>query len=143
MSTLLITLLTTHIHASELIVKTGELSVDNTIAKIKKIIDKKEGVGVFTVVDHKKNAQGIGMDMHEAQVIIFGNPKMGTKIMKSDPLAAIDLPLKVLVYSEGGTTKIVYRNPQEWRKNFKLDKCKLIDKMSAALDKITTKASQK
>lgn len=117
--------------------------MDHTIAKIKKIIENKKGVGLFTVVDHKHNAKGVNLDMHEAQVIIFGNPKMGTKIMQSDPLAALDLPLKVLVYNESGSTKIVYRNPLEWRKNFNLDTCKLIDKMSVALDKITTKASQK
>ncbi|MEA1880747.1 MAG: DUF302 domain-containing protein [Campylobacterota bacterium] len=135
--------MTLTLQATDLIVKTGKLSVDNTIAKIKNMIDHKDGLGVFTIIDHKKNALNISMDMHETQVIIFGNPRMGTKIMEQDPLAALDLPLKILVYSENNMTKIVYRDPQKWRKNFNLDKCTLIDRMSGALNTITTKASEK
>ncbi|CAA6823032.1 MAG: Unknown protein [uncultured Sulfurovum sp.] len=140
LSSLFITL---HVQASDLIVKKGELSVEKTVEKITNMIEQKDGLGVFTIIDHKKNALNISMDMHKAQVIIFGNPRMGTKIMGQDPLAALDLPLKILVYSENNTTNIVYRDPQEWRKNFKLDSCTLIDRMSGALDKITTTASKK
>ena len=62
--------------------------------------------------------------------------------MQKDPLTALDLPIRVLVYSENGTTKIVYRDPQIWSKNFKLEGCKMVSKMTKALDAITTKASQ-
>ena len=129
--------------ASEYVVKIGALSVDATIAKIEKIIESKKGLGVFTIIDHKKGATKAGMELADTKVILFGNPKMGTKLMKRDPLTALDLPIRVLVYSEKGETKIVYRDPQEWSKHFSLKGCKMVNKMTKALDAITTKASEK
>ena len=129
--------------ASEYVVKNGALSVDATIAKIEKIIDAKKGLGVFTVIDHKKGADKVGLKLANTKVILFGNPKMGTKLMQKDPLTALDLPIRVLVYSETGTTKIVYRDPLRWSRNFKLEGSKMVSKMTKALDAITTKASQK
>ncbi len=128
--------------ASEYVVKTSKLSVDATILKIEKIIDSKKGLGLFTIIDHKKGAKKADMTLSDTKVILFGNPKMGTKIMQKDPLTALDLPIRVLVYSEDGTTKIVYRNPKEWSKGFKLKGCKMVTKMTKALDAITTKASE-
>lgn len=130
------------LHASEYVVKTGALSVDATISKIEKIIASKKGLGVFTIIDHKKGALKANMDLEDTKVILFGNPKMGTKIMQKDPLTALDLPIRVLVYSENGQTKIVYRNPEEWSKKFTLEGCKMVTKMTKALDAITTKASE-
>ncbi|HFD14426.1 MAG TPA: DUF302 domain-containing protein [Epsilonproteobacteria bacterium] len=131
------------VHASEYVVKSGALSVDATIAKIEKIIGTKKGLGVFTIIDHKKGADKVGLELADTKVILFGNPNMGTKLMQKDPFTALDLPIRVLVYSENGTTKIVYRDPLKWSKNFKLEGSKMVSKMTKALDAITTKASLK
>ena len=132
------------VNASDLIVKTGALSVDATVQKIEKIIESKakSGLGVFTIIDHKKGADKVKMELAETKVILFGNPKLGTKLMQKDPLVALDLPLKVLVFSENNVTKIVYRDPQKWSENFNLKDCKMVDKMVKALDGITSKAAQ-
>ena len=140
---LVLSLMPLVMHASEYVVKTGALSVDATIAKIEKIIASKKGLGVFTIIDHHKGAVKVGMELSETKVILFGNPKMGTKLMQKDPFTALDLPIRVLIYSEKGTTKIVYRDPQTWSENFKLEGCKMVGKMTKALDAITTKASEK
>jgi len=131
--------------ASDLIIKTGALGVDETIAKIEKIVKlkAKKGLSVFTIIDHKKGADKVNMALSKTKVILFGNPKLGTKLMQKDPLVALDLPMKVLVYSENNVTKIVYRDPQKWSKYFTLKDCKMIDKMTQAMDAITTKASEK
>jgi len=131
--------------ASDLIVKTGELSVDDTIAKIEKIVKSKAkaGLGVFTIIDHKKGADKVKMELSDTKVILFGNPKLGTKLMQRDPLVALDLPMKVLVYGENNITKIVYRDPAKWAKNFDLNGSKMVEKMVKAMDGITTGASKK
>ena len=131
--------------ASDLIVKTGELSVNDTIAKIEKIVASKAkaGLGVFTIIDHKKGADKVKMELSDTKVILFGNPKLGTKLMQRDPLVALDLPMKVLVYSENNVTKIVYRDPVKWAENFDLKDCNMVDKMVKAMDGITTGASKK
>ncbi len=128
--------------ASDLIVKNAIGGVEDTVQKIEKMIASQKGLSVFAIIDHKKAAEKVGLKLSETKVIIFGNPKMGTKLMQKDHLTALDLPLKILVYSEKGSTKIVYRNPKIWAKGFALDSFPLVDKMSNALDKITTKASQ-
>ena len=44
-------------------------------------------------------------------VVIFGSPEAGTPVMVSAPLVALDLPLKVLVWSDGDQTKVSYTSP--------------------------------
>ncbi|NKQ40125.1 MAG: DUF302 domain-containing protein [Sulfurovum sp.] len=131
--------------ASDLIIKTGELGVNETISKIEKIVESKakSGLGVFTIIDHKKGADKVKLKLADTKVILFGNPKIGTKLIQQDPLTAIDLPLKVLVYSKNNVTQIVYRDLTKWSKNFKLEGSMMIGKIVKALDDITTKASQK
>ncbi len=52
---------------------------------------------------------------------MFGNPKIGTRIMLRDIKAAIDLPVKVLVYKTySGKTKIEYLDPMALGKRFDL-----------------------
>ncbi len=131
--------------ASDLIVKTGELSVNDTITKIEKIVESKAktGLSVFTIIDHKNGADKVNMELSNTKVILFGNPKLGTKLMQKDPLVSLDLPMRVLVYSENNTTKIVYRDPIKWAKNFDLNGSRMVDKMVKAMDAITTSASKK
>ncbi len=132
-------------NAADLIVKKSHHNVDETVMKMQKIIQSKakKGLAVFTVIDHKAAAQKAGMTMRDEKVIIFGNPKLGTKLMQKDPRTGLDLPLRVLVYQDkDGTTKIAYHNPQEWQKGYSLEGCKLIGKMTGVLDKITSKAAE-
>jgi len=133
------------LNASDLIVKDGALSVNDTINKIEKIVASKAkaGLGVFSIIDHKKGADKVKLDLVPTKVILFGNPNLGTKLMQVDPLVALDLPMKVLVYDKNGQTKIVYRNPKAWSENYKIKGSKLVEKMVKAMDAITTKASQK
>jgi uncharacterized protein (DUF302 family) len=46
-------------------------------------------------------------------VVIFGSPLAGTPVMEAAPLAALDLPLKVLIWADGEQTKIDYAAPAE------------------------------
>ncbi len=131
------------VSANNLIVKTGTLSVNDTIAKIETIVKGHKGMGVFTIIDHQAGAKKVGLEMPQEKVILFGNPKLGTKLMSKDPQAGLDLPLRVLVYQDKeGKTKIVYTDPTKWQEGFALKECKLIDKMVKVLDTITDKALQ-
>jgi uncharacterized protein (DUF302 family) len=70
------------------------------------------GITIFARVDHGAGAESIGEDIGASQLLIFGNPKVGTPAIKDDPLAGLYLPLKVLVYEDDmGRTKIVYEDP--------------------------------
>ena len=68
-----------------------------------------QGVSVFAVVDHGAAAQKAGLELEETQVILFGNPAVGTLLMQDFRPIALELPLKLLVYSKASTTHIQYR----------------------------------
>lgn len=64
---------------------------------------------VFARIDHAANARDAGMTMPPARVLIYGHPKGGTPVMLAAPLAALDLPLRVLVRQrEDGTAAIAF-----------------------------------
>ena len=44
-------------------------------------------------------------------MVVFGNPPAGTPVMVAAPLAALDLPLKVLIWDDAGQTKVSYYGP--------------------------------
>lgn len=54
------------------------------------------GLKVFATIDQQAEAAAVGLAMPPATLILFGNPKAGTPVMLEQPLAALDLPLKVL-----------------------------------------------
>lgn len=72
------------------------------------------GATVFARVDHAGGAQTVGMQLADSQLLIFGNPKLGTPAIQDDALAGLYLPLKVLVYQDGdGQVWLAYENPAE------------------------------
>jgi uncharacterized protein (DUF302 family) len=71
-------------------------SVDETVARIRAILQAKQ-ILEFSLNDHSGEAAKVGLAMPKTQVVIFGNPKGGTPLMRAAPSVAIDLPLKLLV----------------------------------------------
>lgn len=83
------------------------LSFEETVAAIQKTLNSK-GITIFATIDHQAAAKAVGESMSPATVLIVGNPKVGTALMQENPLLAIELPLKILVYQEGKTVNIRY-----------------------------------
>lgn len=129
--------------ANDIIIKTSEYTVDETIANIKTIV-KAKGFGVFAVINHKGNAKMVDMTLNEAKVIIFGNPKIGTRLMQEDIMVALDLPLRVLVFKDdAGQVKIAYRDGSWIKSHHLLRTDDLTNKVNKGLDTITDKARRK
>jgi uncharacterized protein (DUF302 family) len=61
---------------------------------------KEKGLTLFARIDHAEGAQKVGLKMQPATVTIFGNPKGGTPFMVASPEAAIDFPLKALLWED-------------------------------------------
>ncbi|MGK7754396.1 MULTISPECIES: DUF302 domain-containing protein [unclassified Roseovarius] len=105
---------------------------------------KEAGATVFARVDHAGGADGVGMELAPSQVLIFGNPKLGTPAMQDDPLAGLYLPMKVLVYEDAdGQVWLAYENPEEMFDELDGidDDAEYIQKMTGALGKLTGKAA--
>jgi uncharacterized protein (DUF302 family) len=95
-----------------LINKPSQHSVDQTVERLKNILESK-GVKLFALVDHSGEAEKVGMKMRPTKLLIFGNPKAGTPLMLAAPSIAIDLPLKILIWEDAsGKVWLTYNNPE-------------------------------
>jgi len=122
---------------ADVIKKPSQHSVKDTMDKFETLI-KSKGLTVFVRVDHTKNAKGIDVVMNDAEVIVFGNPKIGSVLMQKDPAAALDLPLKVSVYKDdSGKVWLSYRNPQDFSKDYNLTGSPVLGKVETTLDGLT------
>ena len=83
------------------------LTFEETVAAIQKTLNSK-GITIFATIDHQAAAKAVGEELAPATVLIVGNPKVGTALMQENPLLAIELPLKILIYEEGKTVNIRY-----------------------------------
>jgi uncharacterized protein (DUF302 family) len=92
--------------------KESPRSVEETVSRLKAVLASK-GAKLFAVIDHSGEAEAVGLELRETKVVIFGNPLAGTPVMAAAPLAALDLPLKVLVWADGDQTKVSYTGPAE------------------------------
>jgi uncharacterized protein (DUF302 family)/uncharacterized protein YndB with AHSA1/START domain len=94
----------------EIINKLSPESVEVTLDKLAELVEAR-GMKVFVIVDHSGEASRDGLQLRETKLVIFGSPTSGTPVMQASPLAALDLPLKVLVWDNLGQTTISYTDP--------------------------------
>jgi len=69
------------------------------------------GLTVFAIIDHSGEAAKVGLSLRRTKVVIFGSPAAGTPVMEASPLAALDLPLRVLIWDDEGVTTVSYTDP--------------------------------
>ncbi len=112
-----------------------------TIDRLENILNAK-GLTIFTRVSHSAGAKKVGIDMAASELIIFGNPKLGTPLMIENPQMGLDLPLKALAYTdEAGKTFLTYTAPSALQSRYGITKnTAVIEKMTGALDAMTNKA---
>ena len=93
-------------------IKASPRSVDDTVSRLRELLDAR-GIKLFAVIDHSGEAQAAGLELRNTKVVLFGNPRSGTSVMVAAPLAALDLPLRVLVWDDDGETRLAYTEPAE------------------------------
>jgi uncharacterized protein (DUF302 family) len=101
------------------------------------------GAKVFARVDHGGGAASVGMELADAQLLIFGNPKLGTPVLQEDVRAGLVLPLRVLVYDDGGQTVMLYEAPSAMLSGYDVPaEVEAIKMMTGALGKLTSAAAE-
>jgi uncharacterized protein (DUF302 family) len=108
--------------------------VKETADKFEAII-KEKGLSLFARIDHQKNAAGVNLALRPTELLIFGNPKVGTLLMQCSHRVAIDLPQKVLIWKdEKDTVWLSYNNPEYLRERHQIEGCDpVINKISKVL----------
>jgi uncharacterized protein (DUF302 family) len=95
---------------TDVVTKSSPLTVADTTSKLISMIAAK-GMKLFAVIDQAAEARQVGLSLRDTVLVIFGSPAAGTPVMAASPLAALDLPLKVLIWSDEGKTKVSYDAP--------------------------------
>ena len=128
----------------------GIVDVKSTFA-VKETADRMENIlknkrmTIFTRINHGEEAKNVGIELRETELIIFGNPKVGSPLMQCQQSVAIDLPQKTLIWKDAqGTVWISYNDPRYLQTRHDIPGCnEVIAKIGTALAGITKAASEK
>ncbi|MFQ5761062.1 MAG: DUF302 domain-containing protein [Acidiferrobacterales bacterium] len=130
-------------YAGGLVLTRSSHSVGETLDRLETVLRNK-GLRIFARIDHGAGAKGVGVDLRPTQLLLFGNPKLGSQLLTSSQLVGIDLPMKALVWEDAqGQVWLAYNDPGYVAARHGIeDRPGVISKMSGALNKLTGKATQ-
>ena len=130
--------ITTPVVPQGMVIKSSQFSVSKTLDRLEKIITEK-GITVFIRVDHSSGGQSVNLPLRPTQVLIFGNPKLGTLLMQSSQTAGIDLPLKAIAWEDDkGQVWLGYNTPEYIATRHGItDQGKTVEKIKGALNKFS------
>ncbi len=141
LTTLALAISATQAFATDLITKPSAHSVEVTIDRLVAAVEG-AGAKVFARIDHAAGAAKVDMDLRPTQMLMFGNPKLGTPALQAGQTAGLDLPLRVVAYEDAnGQVFVAYHNPSELSEDHGIPAdAAVLKKMTGALDKLTNKA---
>ncbi len=142
---LVVLIISVPIYAAEgMIDVESSFGVEETGDRLDNIL-KEKGMTIFNRVKHSDAAKNVGVELRETELIIFGNPKVGSPLMKCQQSVAIDLPQKALIWKDNeGKVWISYNNPRYLEKRHNISNCEeVISKIEKALAGISKAASTK
>lgn len=117
-------------------------SVSETIDKLSAAVEN-AGAKVFARIDHAKGGKSVDMEIPDNEVLIFGNPKLGTPIIRDAQAAGLDLPIRVSAIETPDGTIILYRSPVAFAGAHGLpEDHPSVVAMTGALKKLTSKAAE-
>ncbi len=98
-----------------LTIAASELPVKETIDRMVSVVEA-QGWHLFARIDHAEHARRKGLTLLPTELILFGNPEIGTRLMQDRQLAAIDLPMKALAWEDELGQVRVAHNSMAWLK---------------------------
>ncbi|APE43975.1 camphor resistance protein CrcB [Sulfitobacter alexandrii] len=101
------------------------------------------GATVFARVDHAAGAADADMELRPTELLIFGNPALGTPAMQDGQTAGLDLPMRVLAFADSeGVVHVTYHDPAALALAHGLpEDAAYLQKMTDALAQLTGKAT--
>ena len=110
----------TEVGDAAVVTKLSPWSMADTLARLSAVVAAR-GMEVFAVIDHSGEARDVGLDLRDAKLVIFGSPSAATPVIEAEPLAALDLPLRVVVWEDGYQTLVSYPAPAAVARRYGLD----------------------
>jgi len=108
------------IDADAIITKVSPWSMADTVARLSAVVAAR-GMKVFAVIDDGDEARRVGLTLRDTRLFIVGSPSVTAAAIEAEPLAALDLPLRVVVWEDGYQTKVSYPSPAEVARRYGFD----------------------
>lgn len=103
-----------------IVTKVSPRSITETVTRLTELLEARS-LKVFAVIDQADEARRVGLQLRPTVLVIFGSPVAGTPVMAAAPLAALDLPLKVLIWAGDSHTNVTYLSPAALAERYHLD----------------------
>jgi uncharacterized protein (DUF302 family) len=109
-------------------------NVEETADRLERLLHKK-GITLFARIKHADNAAKVGVELRQTELLIFGNPKIGSPLMACQQSVAIDLPQKALIWQDDNAQVwISYNDPNYLKKRHAIAACdEALSKIERAL----------
>lgn len=122
--------------------KKSQFSVKATLDRLENVLRKK-GISIVTRWSHDAGAKKAGIELRPTELLIFGNPKMGSHFFTSQQTAGIDLPMKALAWKDkAGQVWLTYNDPRYIANRHGInDRPAIVKKMTGALNNLTNVAT--
>jgi uncharacterized protein (DUF302 family) len=118
-----------------MIKKESKHSVHKTIEKIKSILNEND-IEIFAHIDHGRNGNRVNLKLPDSELLLFGNPMAGTKLMQQDINSALDLPMKIAVIEDNGTW-IIYEDSTFLEERYNFTDNPILEKIDTLLNMIS------
>ena len=117
-------------------------TVSETADRLQSILGEK-GMTIFNRIKHSESASKVGIELRKTELIIFGNPKVGSPLMKCQQSVAIDLPQKALIWEDDkAQVWLSYNDPRYLAVRHNISGCEeVVAKIEKALASIASSAS--
>jgi uncharacterized protein (DUF302 family) len=110
-------------------------------ARLREALDA-HGLQLFARIDHATGARKAGVELNPNVLLIFGNTSVGTPLMQADPRVGVELPLRMLIWEDGGGTHVGYLDPRELADRYGLDgQQQTLERQAAVLEVLATAAA--
>ena len=125
-----------------LVSKKSGVGVEETLDRLEAVLEKK-GITIFSRVSHTAGAEDAGIELRPTELLIFGNPRLGSHFFTSRQTAGIDLPMKALAWEDAdGQVWLTYNDPAYLvRRHTISDRAPLVEKMRKVLSELSAAAT--
>jgi len=103
-----------------IVTRLSKFTVKDTADKLEALLQQKN-ITVYLRINQQEEAAKAGIKLNGLEFLMFGNPQKGGQVMAIKPEAALDLPLKALVWEdEQHQTWVTYNETTVIQQRFSL-----------------------
>lgn len=118
-----------------MITKKSHYSVKLTIDRLEQLLNEK-GITIALRWNHSDRASDVNIPLRPTELLIFGNPKLGSHMFTSNQTAGNDFPMKALAWEDAnGDVWLTYNDPAYLAKRHHIeDRAEIVAKLTGALN---------